>query len=124
MNDEAGQPPIDWVKIFNSVAEADARIKMHAVVRVHLGRIKRYVVLTRTASGYHACQDECPHKAVSFARGYSTDHDEIVCPWHNYRFDLETGMNTSFNGCRDLQIYPVKADETGLYIGIYNLLHV
>ena len=37
--------------------------------------------------------DECPHAGGSLASG-KVDGDSVACPWHQWEFDLSTGVST------------------------------
>jgi nitrite reductase/ring-hydroxylating ferredoxin subunit len=43
---------------------------------------------------------------------------EIICPWHNYCFNLQSGRELH-NRSAHLTVYPVKSDASGLYVGIF-----
>ena len=64
---------------------------------------------TRTGQVF-ATQAECPH-----GRGPLTDGllggTSLVCPLHEWTFDLATGTNLA-GGC-GLELYPVRATERG-----------
>lgn len=66
---------------------------------------------------FRASDDKCPHLGEELHKGKINFMGEIVCPWHSYTFNLITGEESS-RRCEDLKIYPVKADEEGLSIGI------
>lgn len=69
---------------------------------------RRFTVLS-TAAGYRVCDAVCPHNRgpldQGWVRGDGPD-SVVVCPWHWYRFDLETGeCDTSPQHV--LGVYPV-----------------
>jgi len=84
-----------------------ARVEFIEVARVNdlpVGRVKSVrvgdetIALYHTAKGYFASESRCPHRGgplaegdVILAKGDIT-HDEIVCPWHLWGFNLETGL--------------------------------
>lgn len=74
----------------------DDFIEIARVADVPLGRIKafavgdRKVALSHTAKGFFATDNVCPHRGGPLAEG-DLIGDEIVCPWHLWGFDLETG---------------------------------
>ncbi|EOZ95981.1 biphenyl dioxygenase [Indibacter alkaliphilus LW1] len=47
--------------------------------------------------------------------GKINNQKEIICPLHEYRFDLETGQVKS-GDCADLKVYKADLTETGLEI--------
>ncbi|MDZ7295484.1 MAG: Rieske 2Fe-2S domain-containing protein, partial [candidate division KSB1 bacterium] len=48
------------------------------------------VLLVRLGDAVHACGGECSHYGAPLAEGFVAGH-EVVCPWHNARFDLRSG---------------------------------
>lgn len=50
----------------------------------------RRIVLARTAGGYVAFEDRCPHRGGSLAGGMMMC-GRVQCPWHGSQFDVATG---------------------------------
>ena len=75
----------------------------------------RKVAISHTKTGYFAFKDECPHNRVKLSEGICNIYDEVVCPWHNYRFDLKTGNETSGHG-HYLRIYHIEISDEGVYL--------
>ena len=48
------------------------------------------VALCRRGDTYYAFGDTCPHMGASLSEGFFQGAD-IVCHWHNWRFDAATG---------------------------------
>lgn len=48
------------------------------------------VVVVRTEDGVFALEDACNHAGASLAEGWVKDQC-LICPVHQYAFDLETG---------------------------------
>lgn len=48
------------------------------------------IVLTRTGDEIRAFGRYCPHASGDFSRGERVRH-KLICPEHDYSFDLETG---------------------------------
>ncbi len=108
---------MEWVKVFNSKAEAEQQLPMNEVVQVMIGNYD--ICLGHTQDGFFAIDDTCPHEAASLGMGKCFSGGIVECPWHHYRFDLKTGKNIG-NTSYDVGTYPVKIDESGVYIGIEN----
>lgn len=53
----------------------------------------------------------CPHRGGPLADAL-IDDGVVVCPLHNYTYDLTTGNELAFGGA-PVRAYPVRADETG-----------
>jgi nitrite reductase/ring-hydroxylating ferredoxin subunit len=107
---------MQWVKIF--AGEAEARQRIHEdkpqLLVVHSKRI----CLVLHNNTFLAVQDNCSHNGESLSKGTINYLGEVICPWHNYRFDLQSGRECSMRSA-DLKTYPVKIDAQGLFIGIY-----
>lgn len=106
---------MEWVKVFSSEAEARSRLSSGKPQLLIVRGVR--ICLVANTAGFHAVQDECTHNRESLSKGTVNSAGQIVCPWHNYRFDLATG-HACDSGCRDLRLYPVKADEAGFFIGL------
>lgn len=62
--------------------------------RVMVGQ--RPVALVRCGDQVFACLDSCPHKGGYLSEGLvSTKRLEVICPWHRFRFHLETGASVT-----------------------------
>lgn len=106
---------MEWVKIFSSADEARARLQAGKpqLLVVHGKRI----CLVWHQQDFLAVQDSCTHHGGELSQGHVNYLGEIICPWHNFRFDLKTGRATD-SSCADLKTYPVKTDDSGFFIGI------
>ena len=51
---------------------------------------ERRVVVIRTASGFHALDNACPHQGYGLATG-SLDGELLTCQWHNWKFRVSDG---------------------------------
>jgi nitrite reductase/ring-hydroxylating ferredoxin subunit len=106
---------MNWVKIFTSKAEAIARLAQN-VPRLIIISGKR-ICIVRREDVFYAVQDACPHNGESLSKGSVNYLGEVICPWHNYRFDLKTGRECAMRS-KDLITYPVKIDDSGFYLGM------
>lgn len=106
---------MEWVKIFGNKAEADARIINDKPQLVIIGGQR--ICLVRHNNQYAAVQDACSHNGESLSKGIVNYLGEIICPWHNYCFELQGGREIQGRSA-DLKTFPVKADDTGFFIGI------
>lgn len=104
-----------WIKIFSNAEEADQRIATDNPQLIIIGGIRICVV--KHNNEYLAVQDACTHNGESLSKGHINYLGEIICPWHNYCFGMESGKEIQGRSA-DLKTYPVKADETGFFIGI------
>jgi nitrite reductase (NADH) small subunit len=77
----------------------DRFIDVAAVADVPIGKIKacfvegRTIALSHTAGGFFATDNTCPHRGGPLAEGDLLGN-EIVCPWHLWGFDVESGVCT------------------------------
>lgn len=84
------------IKIFNSKKELEDKVPLGSIISLQIEG--RNIALTQTKNKFYAFLDSCPHNRVPLSDGKCNIYDEIVCPWHNYRFDLQTGNETSGHG--------------------------
>ena len=106
---------MQWVKIFSDEYEARNRIAINHPQLVVIGATR--VCLVNRNDAFYAVQDSCTHSGASLSKGMINYLGEIICPLHNYCFDLQSGRESSSRAA-DLKTFPVKIDETGFYIGI------
>ena len=106
---------MEWVKIFADEKEAKQRIteRKPQLLVVHGKRI----CLVLLKDTFYAVQDACSHNGESLSKGTLNFLGEIICPWHNYRFDLQSGRESASRS-KDLVTFPIKSDESGFYIGV------
>jgi nitrite reductase/ring-hydroxylating ferredoxin subunit len=62
-----------------------------------------------------AVDELCPHKSESMAMGL-VHEGRILCPHHQYTFDLETGRCTNQRRCLPVQTYPVKIIDGAVFV--------
>ncbi len=93
---------------------------------------RRIAVVCLENSSYRAIHDTCPHEMASLARGrvermwvsdrvgdyQRSERCVVVCPWHNFEFDLETGLSPCEPGRIRVKTYRVnlESDEVVVYI--------
>jgi nitrite reductase/ring-hydroxylating ferredoxin subunit len=106
---------MEWIKIFPTEAEARLRIlpQKPQLLIVHGKRI----CLALHDDVFYAVQDSCTHNGESLSKGRLNYLGEIICPWHGYRFSMQSGR-ASDSSCPDLTTYPIRADASGFYIGL------
>lgn len=74
----------------------------------------RKLCLGRSAEGYFAIDDECPHAAGSLSEGM-IDGSEVICPLHAYAFDTRTGECPDDPSC-NIRRYPVRRENGRLQV--------
>ena len=63
-----------------------------------------------------ACTAKCPHAGGRLADGFIDAMGNIVCPVHRYKFNLQTGRNSSGEGYY-LTTFPVQVRPDGVFVG-------
>ncbi|EON75520.1 biphenyl dioxygenase [Lunatimonas lonarensis] len=85
------------------------------IKQVLLGEQK--VCVVRVGVDFFAFEPYCPHRMMGLREGWVTAYDEVVCPLHQYRFELRTGK-VAMGDCRELICYRTSLEEGGLVIFI------
>jgi len=106
---------MEWVRIFKTEAEGLERLKENQPQLLIIGSLR--ICMVRRDQKFFVVQDACSHNGESLSKGKVNHLGEIVCPWHGHQFDLKTGRELSERS-EDLITYPVKADETGIFVGL------
>jgi nitrite reductase/ring-hydroxylating ferredoxin subunit len=106
---------MDWIKIFDS--EEEARQKIHPDKPQLLIVDGVRICLVLHANTFNAVQDACSHNGQSLSKGKVNYLGEIVCPWHGYRFSLNSGRACD-SSSTDLKTYSIRSDATGFFIAI------
>lgn len=73
--------------------------------------------MVRIGVAFYSFQAFCPHRGASLIQGHINLSEEIICPLHQYRFDLTTGRVKS-GSCEDLEVFLTELSENGLEISI------
>lgn len=106
---------MEWLKLFGSKEEAKTKLT-ELKPQLVIVKGKRICMVMHNGS-FYAVQDSCSHNGESLSKGQVNYLGEIICPWHNYRFELSTGRACD-SDCRDLATYSVKSDDSGLFIEV------
>jgi nitrite reductase/ring-hydroxylating ferredoxin subunit len=106
---------MEWVKIFSNDAEARSRILPDKPQLLVI--YGKRICLVLHDENFRAVQDACSHNGESLSKGQVNYLGEIVCPWHGYRFRLDSGQACD-SSSPDLKTFPVKSDDSGFFIGI------
>ena len=104
-----------WLKLFESEEEASKKLTEHKPQLVVV-QGKRICLVMHNGS-FYAVQDSCSHSGESLSKGHINYLGEVICPLHNYCFDLQSGRELSSRSA-DLITYPIKIDESGFFIGV------
>lgn len=102
-----------WHKVADSIEEL--HFEANNLLQLTVGGKK--ICIAKSNDSYHACNAKCPHAGGNMAEGFLDARGNIVCPVHRYGFNFTNGRDISGEGYF-LKIYPVKLDETGVFVGI------
>jgi NAD(P)H-dependent nitrite reductase small subunit len=75
-------------------------VRVMAVSDLPPGRAAEVTVGSQTVAvfnvggTFHALSNRCPHRGGPLGQGF-VDGAEVSCPWHNWTFDVATGLNTT-----------------------------
>ena len=97
-----------WVKV-----DSDGLAEGQVMTVVAGGRA---VCLTRTAEGYGALDNRCPHQGGPLGDG-QIEGDYVICPWHAYEYDPLTG-NPPPGFADAATSYPVEERADGLWVEV------
>ncbi len=106
---------LTWHKIFNSLEEAEKNLRLNKSMLIEVAG--KEICFSRVQQGFFAVDDECPHLGDSLSRGTCNYLGEVICPWHSYRFSLQTGEETTGHGYQ-LKKYPLKVEADGIFVGL------
>lgn len=73
------------------------------------------IMLLRTSGGIVACGNKCTHYGGPLNQGLVVG-DKVICPWHNARFDVNSGRKDSPPGLGALPVYDVTTSEGDVYV--------
>jgi apoptosis-inducing factor 3 len=87
-----------------------------AVRRVMIA--ERPVAIVRCGEQVYALLDSCPHFGGPLSEGsVSLRRHELICPWHRFRFRLETGASAT-NPDLLAQTFPVAVDDGDVVVSM------
>ncbi|WP_263358001.1 Rieske (2Fe-2S) protein [Acidicapsa ligni] len=55
----------------------------------------------------------CPHKGGPLGQGF-VEHGRVLCPWHDWSFDLKTGEQ--HKGKAQVRVYDVDVEDGELFV--------
>ena len=109
---------MEWVKIYESEAAALQEIPLAKARQLVVKNEK--ICLAHTRFGLFAVADACPHLGESLSKGTTNYLNEVVCPWHSYRYNLQTGAECKYR-TRPARTFLLENRSDGLYIGVPEL---
>jgi len=100
-----------WVKIADDIGEIG--FGKNNISEIYVDG--KTICLIKTFNGLKACTSKCPHASGDLSVGFLDKKENIICPVHNYRFNLNNGRDTNGEGYF-LKIFQVKESENGIFI--------
>ena len=83
-------------------------------------RIDNKVLYRKREDGTIVClKDVCPHRGARLSQGWTTNKDDIVCPYHGWEFDDEgylTNMPSHKSSVPDCNVKKYEVTEDGGYV--------
>ncbi len=74
------------------------------------------IALFKVDGKFYAVDEVCPHRGGPLSEGDIEDC-EVVCPWHGWRFNLETGISP-VNTSVKVDTYAVKVEGADILIEV------
>ena len=82
--------------------------------RFDVGELR--IAVFRKGSRVYAVGDSCPHMGASLSDGY-IDGRTVICPWHGWMFDLETGASPFDEDAR-VPVFRVLVENDDVFLEI------
>lgn len=101
--------PTKWIR----AAAADSLAVDHCRSVAAEGR---QFCLVRLEGGFHALDDECPHKGAPLGAGH-VENGKVYCPLHGWCFHAATGASES-NPAKPARHYATKVEGSEVWIGV------
>ncbi|MGC8511898.1 MAG: Rieske (2Fe-2S) protein [Acidimicrobiales bacterium] len=84
---------------------------------VRFGEI--YLAVFDTPVGFRALENRCLHVGNPIDDG-SVSGTVLICPWHGWCYDVETGDRLTTAGRRaGLRTFPVRVDGDWVYVDVH-----
>jgi len=104
---------IRWVKV---ISEFDFKNQFQKDVIKPLNIDGLDVLAVNTNSQLKVFEKLCPHQKASL-HSATCNNGEVICPWHKYGFDLNTGRDLSTSG-NALKVYTTKKEDEYWFVGV------
>lgn len=99
--------------LFESTDQLDQNLRIGGKLKIKING--KPFCLVRKNDGIIAFEDQCPHLGESLFSGHLNATNEIVCPWHSYRFDLTSGEESE-NRCSGLSFHKAYVELNAVYL--------
>jgi nitrite reductase (NADH) small subunit len=74
------------------------------------------VCVANTGDGYAAMDNVCLHRGGPLGQGM-VDGNKVICPWHGWMFDVNTGASTH-NASVRVRTYPMKIEGEDVWVAL------
>lgn len=101
---------IKWIKFAESFEELKS-LQQSRTIRPVLINNKKLLLIFHQEK-FFLTKSICPHQKASLMSA-SCEDGFLVCPWHHYGFDLNTGRGAGLY----LDIYPIEQRSEGIFAG-------
>lgn len=75
---------------------------------------EKRIALFRKDGEVFALDETCPHRGGPLHSGV-LDREVVLCPWHQWQFDLRTGCSP-VNPLSRVKVYPVQLDGADVWL--------
>jgi nitrite reductase/ring-hydroxylating ferredoxin subunit len=103
----------NWIKIANKPGEIIFPENNIAKITVK----EKAICVIQKDGGLKACVSKCPHAGGDLSDGYLDKRNHIVCPFHCFRFNLDSGRDNNGQGYF-LKIFPIKIEKDGIFVAL------
>ena len=107
------QLPMNTFQFGSSKEEVFQALPERKIKKLAAGE-KRLAIL-RIGDTFHIFDAQCPHRGADLGQANINGAGEIICPLHQYRFNLKTGDVRS-GYCTALPVYRNELTDSGLTI--------
>ena len=105
-------------KLFDTLTEAERALPLGKPQKLWVAGRAEAVCLVRNRAGIFAVSDVCPHLGESLSKGTTNYLNEVICPWHSYRFSLVNGRECN-NRSSNLKTFKVELLSDGVYLQLW-----
>lgn len=102
----------NWNLVFNSTAELRKSLIENKTGKRQIQ--DKWICFLFYNEKLYAFEEMCPHQQKSLL-GAQCINGDIVCPFHQYKFNLQTGCGHDLS----LQTYPIKKESDRYYIQLF-----
>ena len=107
--------PNHQYKIFDSISAAEQALPLGKPQKLWVTGREEAICLVRNRKGIFAVSDVCPHLGESLSKGTTNYLNEVICPWHSYRFSLVNGQECN-NRSVNVKTFKVELLPDGVYL--------